>query len=138
MQEDGKDFDIDVTNLYERVGGTAFFLELVDRFYTYVENEPLIRHLYPEDLDPGKKHLAYFLAQYWGGPPQYSDERGHPRLRNRHMRFSIGKRERDAWVGHMTNATKSMEITSEDTKSLIEYFENTANLLMNQDASSES
>ena len=65
MREDGKDFDIDVTNLYERGGGTAFFLELVDRFYIYVENEPLIRHLYPEDLDPGKKHLAYFLAQYW-------------------------------------------------------------------------
>jgi hemoglobin len=136
MQQDGKDLDIDVTNLYERVGGTPFFIELVDRFYTFVENEPLIRHLYPEDLGPGKIHLAHFLAQYWGGPPQYSEDRGHPRLRNRHMRFSIGKRERDVWVAHMTNAMKSMEITPDDAKSLTEYLENTASLLINQDSGS--
>ena len=43
-----------------------------------------------------------FLAQYWGGPPTYSEERGHPRLRMRHAPFVIGTLERDAWLRHMS------------------------------------
>ena len=59
-------------SLYERVGGDAFFTSLVDRFYAGIESDALLRPLYPEDLGPPRRHLALFLAQYWGGPHTYS------------------------------------------------------------------
>ena len=131
MREDGKDLDIDVTNLYERVGGTAFFIELVERFYTFVENEPAIRHLYPEDLGPGKKNLAHFLAQYWGGPGDYSIDRGHPRLRMRHMHLRIGAAERDCWYHHMAAAVSESRIDADLQERMLEYFSMAANHLVN-------
>jgi hemoglobin len=118
--------------LYQRVGGLPFFIELVDRFYKLVEMDSVLRPLYPEDLEPGKAHLALFLAQYWGGPPQYSLERGHPRLRRRHMPFSIGQAERDAWVAHMTSSVRSTDVSIEDAALMTDYFENTATLMMNR------
>ena len=118
--------------LYEQVGGLPFFTELVERFYKLVEVDSVLRPLYPGDLGPGKVHLARFLAQYWGGPPQYSLERGHPRLRRRHMPFPIGQAERDAWVHHMTSAVRSTDISRENAELMTDYFENTATLMMNR------
>ena len=86
---------------YDAVGGRSFFVDLVDGFYAGVSADPLLRPLYPEDLADSRRHLAGFLAQYWGGPSTYSDERGHPRLRMRHAPFAIGEAERDAWLRHM-------------------------------------
>lgn len=120
------------TTLYQRVGGLPFFVDLVERFYKLVEVDSVLRPLYPEDLEPGKAHLALFLAQYWGGPPQYSLERGHPRLRRRHMPFAIGQGERDAWAAHMTSAVRSMDISVEDAALMTDYFEGTATLMMNR------
>ncbi|MDQ3810718.1 MAG: globin, partial [Chloroflexota bacterium] len=76
--------------LFDRVGGQAFFDDLVGRFYAGVEHDPILRPLYPADLTGSRRHLAMFLGQYWGGPPAYSAERGHPRLRMRHAPFVIG------------------------------------------------
>jgi hemoglobin len=87
--------------------------------------------MYPEDLNPGKQHLAGFLAQYWGGPIEYTLLRGHPRLRMRHSSFNIGKMERDSWVMHMLIALDSMSISLDDKHVLKEYFESTATLLIN-------
>jgi hemoglobin len=92
-------------SLFERVGGLPFFETLVGRFYAGVATDPVLRPLYPEaDLAPATRRLTLFLAQYWGGPTTYSDERGHPRLRMRHAPFAIGTRERDAWLLHMRAA----------------------------------
>src|SRR5579864_9205782 len=88
-------------SLYDRVGGDAFFFSLIERFYAGVEQDPVLRPLYPDNLEAPKRHLALFLIQYWGGPHTYSDERGHPRLRMRHFRFRIGRPEREAWLRHM-------------------------------------
>ena len=92
--------------LYERVGGLPFFVALVDRFYEGVAGDPALLRLYPEpdDLVPARGRLTLFLAQYWGGPTTYSDERGHPRLRMRHAPFVIGAAERDRWLLHMRAA----------------------------------
>ena len=68
-------------DFFERVGGEPFFIKLVERFYDLVESDLVLRPLYPPNLEPGKVNLAAFLTQYWGGPPHYSLERGHPRLR---------------------------------------------------------
>ena len=118
-------------SVYNRVGGLIFFADLVEKFYNIVENDPLLRPMYPENLTPGKEHLAGFLAQYWGGPMEYTQMRGHPRLRMRHSPFTIGKKERDRWVSHMLSALDDMEISTEDKRLIKEYFENTATLLIN-------
>ena len=99
-------------NVYSAVGGQAFFVDLVDGFYAGVAADPLLRPLYPEDLTDSRRHLAGFLAQYWGGPSTYSDERGHPRLRMRHAPFAIGDAERDAWLRHMLASLDAVAASS--------------------------
>lgn len=93
--------------LYDAAGGMAFFEALVGRFYDGVTADPILRPLYPEaddGLPEARRRLTLFLAQYWGGPRTYDDERGHPRLRMRHLPFAIGPAERDAWLRHMRYA----------------------------------
>jgi hemoglobin len=86
-------------SLYERAGGMPFFEDLVGRFYAGVATDPVLRPLYPEaDLAPAQRRLTLFLAQYWGGPRTYDDERGHPRLRMRHAPFPIDTAARDRWL----------------------------------------
>ena len=91
--------------LYDAVGGDAFFHRLVEGFYTQVKEDDLIGPMYPsDDWEGAEKRLRMFLVQYWGGPRTYSQERGHPRLRMRHMPFSIGEAERDRWLEIMSAA----------------------------------
>ena len=90
--------------VFELVGGQPFFDALVERFYERVEGDAAFRALYPDDLEPGKRALAMFLGQYWGGPPDYSAEKGHPRLRMRHAAFSIDEHARDRWLAAMAGA----------------------------------
>lgn len=76
---------------YEAVGGEETFHRLVHRFYQGVASDPELRAMYPEeDLGPAEERLRLFLIQYWGGPTTYSQRRGHPRLRMRHVPFVIG------------------------------------------------
>ncbi|NQY55369.1 MAG: globin [Ilumatobacteraceae bacterium] len=96
-------------SLYERAGGWEFFERLVDEFYEGVATDEVLLPLYPEqpDLTGARHRLTLFLAQYWGGPTTYSDERGHPRLRMRHMPFHVGVVERDRWLEHMHTAVRT-------------------------------
>ena len=126
------DLNASPDTMYHRVGGQSFFVELVDKFYEFVEADTALRSMYPADLTPGKSHLAGFLSQYWGGPADYSEERGHPRLRMRHMTFSIGNQERNAWIKHMKAALDLMSISSEDRAIMLNYFENTATMMINR------
>jgi len=118
--------------LYEAVGGVAFFVALVDRFYAGVASDPVLRPLYPPDLTASKAHLAGFLAQYWGGgTAHYSDARGHPRLRMRHAGFRVGPAERDAWLEHMTGAVTAAGLSVELESALLDYFTTAATHLLN-------
>jgi hemoglobin len=118
--------------MYERVGGEAFFTSLVDRFYEGVASDPVLRPLYPEDLQAPKEHLRLFLVQYWGGPRTYEERRGHPRLRMRHAPFAIGLAERDAWLRLMLAALSDAGIGEEDEAQMAEYFRAAATQLINQ------
>ena len=118
--------------LFSRVGGEPFFVELVERFYDGVEPDELLRPMYPEDLEPGKAHLALFLIQYWGGPSTYQETRGHPRLRMRHDPFVINKRARDAWLLHMNAAVDAMAMDEDDRAELLAYFDFAAHQLRNR------
>jgi hemoglobin len=122
-------------SLYDAVGGAGFFTELVDRFYRRVATDVLLRPLYPDDLTDAKRHLDLFLQQYWGGPGTYSEERGHPRLRQRHVPFVIGEAERDAWFGHMAAALDSLvaerDVAAELEAAMLDHFANAADFLVN-------
>jgi hemoglobin len=124
----------DTDSLFDAAGGTSFFEELVDRFYDGVAGDPDPLALYPEpqDLRPARRRLALFLAEYWGGPPAYTEERGHPRLRMRHFPFAIGAAERDRWVLHMRAALVQMDPPEEVTRPLLEYFEIGAEAMRNR------
>jgi hemoglobin len=119
--------------LYDAVGGAPFFERLVGRFYDGVEADDVLRSLYPQDLAPPRRHLALFLAQYWGGPADYDAERGEPRLRMRHFPFPIGPDERDRWLAHMRAAVAALDPPEEVAAALLEYFEMAAEAFRNRE-----
>jgi hemoglobin len=119
-------------SVYELAGGDETFRLLVKRFYSRVAGDALLRAVYPEeDLSGATERLTLFLIQYWGGPSTYSDQRGHPRLRLRHQPFAIGRRERDAWLGHMTAAVESLNLAAAVRKALLDYFETASTAMIN-------
>lgn len=121
------------TTLFERVGGIPFFERLADEFYVSVRTDPVLLALYPEpgDLGPARRRLALFLAQYWGGPTTYSDERGHPRLRMRHATFPIDDAMRDRWLAHMNAALDTVVAPAELLVEMRDYFVRAADHLRN-------
>lgn len=90
-------------SVYDAVGHD-FFVDVVERFYAGVADDPVLRPMYPTDLAGAKSRLAMFLVQYWGGPAIYSERRGHPRLRMRHLPYRVDTEARDAWLRHMRSA----------------------------------
>jgi hemoglobin len=118
---------------YQAVGGEETFRRLVAHFYQGVAGDPVLRRLYPdEDLASAEERLRLFLIQYWGGPPTYSERRGHPALRMRHARFAIGPAERDAWLRHMHAAIDSLDLPEQLAAPLREYVTMAARALTNQ------
>ena len=120
-------------SLYERVGGDDFFVRLVDKFYDGVASDEVLLRLYPEqsDLAGARERLRLFLIQYWGGPTTYSDERGHPRLRQRHFPFAIGALERDRWLVHMLAAVEEVSTDEGIRTELTEYMVRAAEHMVN-------
>src|SRR4051794_41091597 len=117
---------------YDAVGGHDTFVALVKRFYEGVASDPALRALYPEDdLGPAEVRFRMFLAQYWGGPTTYNDERGHPRLRMRHMPFTVGPQQRDRWLTHMRAAVNECAPSPAIATQLMAYFEPAAEQMRN-------
>lgn len=101
---------------YERIGGEARIRELVERFYSHMDELPEtygIRKLHAEDLSGSRQKLFDFLSGWLGGPPLYTDKHGHPMLRQRHLGFAIGNDERDQWMHCMQLALD--EIVADET-----------------------
>lgn len=119
-------------SFYDAVGGEETFRRIIGRFYAEVANDEVLRPIYPEeDLGPAEERLRLFLMQYWGGPHTYSERRGHPRLRMRHVPFKIGPIERDAWLRCMRIAVDEAGLSDEHRERLWAYLEMAANSLMN-------
>ena len=88
-------------SMFERIGGALTIDRLVEGFYRRMDVLPEakgIRAMHAADLEPTKNVLKRYLCEWMGGPKLYSAEKGHPRLRQRHMGFKIGELERDAWL----------------------------------------
>lgn len=121
----------DAQTVYELVGGDATFQKLVDVFYRRIEADPVLRPLFPDDLEPGERWQFLFLTQFFGGPARYAAERGHPRMRQRHMPFAIDREARDRWLGHMLAAIDIVGIQEPARGTMRDYFERSSMFMVN-------
>jgi hemoglobin len=92
---------------YELIGGDTGVRRLVDRFYDLMDSAPeaaTVRALHAASLKASRDKLYLYLSYWTGGPQTYVEQRGHPRLRARHLPFTISSRERDEWLWCMDRA----------------------------------
>jgi hemoglobin len=92
----------------------------------------LIRELHPENIGISEEKLFMFLSGWLGGPPLFTDKFGHPRLRARHLPFSIGIEERDQWLYCMAQALKSLDLDPLFAEQLMSSFVQTADFMRNR------
>lgn len=121
---------------YELLGGEAVVRRLVDTFYDQMDEDPEffgIRKLHPASLAASRDKLSMFLTGWLGGPPLYTSEFGHPRLRARHLPYAIGEAERDQWMACMAKALKVVGIELSMRERLIASFANTADWMRNRE-----
>jgi len=122
--------------IYELIGGDATVARLCDRFYELMDSVSQFRELrqmHPADLKSSRDKLYMFLSGWFGGPDLFVEKFGHPRLRARHMPFSIGVQERDQWVACMVLAMESVGIEESLRAKLLENFFNTADFMRNRE-----
>jgi hemoglobin len=117
-------------NIYESVGGEATFVALADAFYDQLAADPLLRPLFPVDMEPGKRRLSNFLIESFGGPPRWSHERHFGHLVNAHHRRAFSEAERDAWINHMLAAIDTVGIAGPARRWLREWIISNADLAM--------
>jgi hemoglobin len=124
--------DLDDAEVY-RIIGEDGFARLVHAFYAQVPLDPILGAMYPKhDLAGAERRLRDFLVGRFGGPPRYIEQRGHPRLRMRHMPFRLDEAARNRWVALMDNALDQTALPAEVTVLLREFFAATATFLRNQ------
>ena len=118
--------------IYEILGVKQIEL-LASYFYQEVSSNPVLRKLYPENLQGAEERLALFLIQVFGGPQTYSEQRGHPRLRMRHFKWVIDTKMRDHWLEAMFVSMDRLGLGSDIKDALTSYFTNTATHLINHE-----
>src|SRR5712691_4102996 len=112
------------SNLYQAVGGTAACRKLSALFYARVEQDPLLRPLFPgKTLKCAIEEFAAFLVQFLGGPSEDAQRRWWLSLRESHLRFKIGQKERDAWMNNMVKALDDVQIGAPVRSALHGFFE---------------
>ena len=118
--------------IYGRIGEEGF-ARLVRGFYRQVPADPVLGTMYPkEDLAGAEERLRDFLVGRFGGPMRYVEQRGHPRLRMRHMPFAIDEAARNRWVALMDRSLDESELPDEVAALLREFFHATATFLKNR------
>ena len=126
---------LDRSQLFAVIGGEPTVRRLVDTFYDLMDRLPEARQLraiHPPSLDGSRDKLHWFLVGWTGGPPLYIERFGHPRLRARHLPFSIGAAERDAWMRCMTEALETTIADAEARAILFEAFAGLADHMRNR------
>jgi hemoglobin len=117
------------------IGGESQVHALVDRFYDLMDLEPdyaALRAAHGTELANAREKLKMFLTGWMGGPQRYTEQFGHPRLRMRHMPFSIGIAERDQWVACMDQAMQETHVDATLRTRLKESFMQTADWMRNR------
>ena len=120
---------------FDLIGGENKVRALVDRFYDVMDTDPacaVIRQLHPADLSGSRDKLYWFLSGWMGGPDLYVSQFGHPRLRARHMPFSVGVAERDQWLSCMRSALAETTDDAVLSERLMGSFMQTADFMRNR------
>jgi hemoglobin len=120
---------------FERLGGEAGVRALVDRFYDLMDLEAAyagIRALHPADMSGSRDKLFWFLCGWTGGPDHYISRFGHPRLRARHLPYTIGISERDQWMACMVQALQEQQIDPSLAEALAKALYGTADWMRNR------
>ena len=120
---------------FDWIGGEKVVLALCERFYDLMELQPeyaALRSVHGPDLTQARQKLFWFLCGWLGGPQHYTERYGHPRLRMRHMPFSIGILERDQWVACMDQAMGEVGVEPQLRERLYDSFMNTADWMRNK------
>jgi hemoglobin len=122
---------------FEQLGGEVAVRSLVDRFYDLMDLEPtyaVLRAVHGTTLADARDKLFWFLCGWLGGPQHFVERFGHPRLRARHMPFSIGILERDQWLACMDQAMTEVQVDAALHERLNASFFQTADWMRNRGA----
>jgi len=118
--------------VYSLVGADGF-QRLVAAFYKQVPQDDVLGPMYPpEDLAGAEQRLRDYLIYRFGGPPNYIEERGHPRLRGRHMPFAITKAARDRWMLLMDSALLEADLPADAIAPIRAFFDNMSTFMINR------
>jgi hemoglobin len=123
---------MDESAIYKMVGDDGF-IRLVAAFYRQVPQDDILGKMYPADeLAAAEVRLRDFLIYRFGGPQRYIEQRGHPRLRARHMPFQIDRAARDNWMRLMNNALVEAKLPAEAEQHLRAFFDQLSTFMINQ------
>jgi len=123
---------LDDQDIYPLIGDDGFH-RLVAAFYRQVPGDNLLGPMYPpHDLKGAEERLRDFLIFRFGGPQRYLEQRGHPRLRMRHVPFAIGQAARDRWIELMNNALAEAALPAEADSLLRQFFDQVATFMINR------
>lgn len=119
------------SNIYETLGREKFY-QIARDFYSRVEHDSRIRAMFPPDLTEAIERQALFFIQFFGGPPEYNEKRGHPRLRMRHAPFPIDAAARDAWLENMRASVAAAGLPEPARGVFLRYVKHAADMLVNR------
>jgi len=128
--------------IYDAIGGMETCRRLAVAFYVRVARDAVLRTVYSKSLrspldSPKSSHcaadaLALFLAQYFGGPCEYSRQRFSLSLYDAHLRFKIGPAARDAWLANMLAAMEDVGIAAGVREEMSQFFAEASRYLINR------
>jgi hemoglobin len=119
------------TTYYDRIGNENI-KKLIHDFYQEIRNDDLLKPMYKDDFEGAEQRLYLFMVQYLGGPDLYNQQRGHPKLRMRHMVFPVNEEAKQHWLQNMKTALDKSKIERPEKDYLWNYFQMTANFLKNR------
>lgn len=123
---------MDEASIYGIIGEEGF-TRLVAAFYRQVPEDDILSRMYPaDDLAGAEQRLRDFLIYRFGGPQRYIEERGHPRLRARHIPFRVDQTARDRWMHLMSNAFTDAALPVHVEQLLRAFFEHMSTFMINQ------
>ncbi|GMA64814.1 globin [Alicyclobacillus fastidiosus] len=126
------------TTVYQAIGGAATMEKLVDAFYNRVEQNALLRPLFPPSFDEVRERQYWFLTQLFGGPRLYQEKRGQPMLRARHLPFPITEKHAQAWLSCMYEAMVEAEITEPAREAMLQRLTMTAYHMVNTEIDTDA
>lgn len=125
--------DDSIDNMFGRIG-EAKLRQIIHGFYKRVPADPVLGPMYPPDDMAGAEWRLYgFIAQRLGGPADYSAQRGHPRLRMRHIPFAIDTAARDHWIQLMDAAINDVDLNPKDAELLKHFLYSVAHQMQNRE-----